>query len=115
MHEDLIQSALDSALRRAGADGGAAAVRACVIALGELTGLTPEAFTMEWQMLARGTRFEHAQIQIHIRPAELQCMACFQKYHPGTQRTLCPHCGSVGAKVLGGEECRVESIQFESQ
>ena len=114
MHEDLIQSALDSALRRAGADG-AASVRACVIALGELTGLTHEAFMAEWQMRARGTRFEHAQLQIRTRPAELQCMACFQKYHPDGQLTVCPYCGSVGAKVLGGEECRVESIQYETQ
>ena len=36
-------------------------------------------------------------------------MACFTKYHPNRGETMCPHCGSRGAKILAGEEFSMEA------
>jgi Zn finger protein HypA/HybF involved in hydrogenase expression len=49
---------------------------------------------------------------LHFRliTAEVQCMACFQKYHPEGGEIHCPQCGSFGAKILSGEEFTLESI-----
>jgi len=54
-----------------------------------------------------------AQIPLTIRrvPTEQQCMACFEKYHPTRAEVSCPHCGSVGAKIISGEEFYLESIE----
>jgi Zn finger protein HypA/HybF involved in hydrogenase expression len=54
-----------------------------------------------------------AQIPLTIRrvPTEQQCMACFEKYHPIHTEISCPRCGSVGAKIIAGEEFYLESIE----
>jgi hydrogenase nickel incorporation protein HypA/HybF len=80
------------------------------LVIGELIDFSPEIF----QRLTRGTSMEDAKLQIRIAPAELQCMACFGKYHPIGKRISCPICGSVGAKILSGEEFIVESIEMKN-
>jgi len=117
MKNGLVHNVFESALRRARSERlplTSGAIRACHIALGELVELTPEAFRAEWVSLARGTPAEHATLHFRRLPAELQCMVCFQKYHPAHAVPACPYCGSVGAKVLSGEECFVESIEAEN-
>ena len=47
--------------------------------------------------------------------AEIQCMACFIKYQPLDGRIHCPQCGSVGAKILSGEEFYFESIELDHE
>ena len=83
------------------------------IAIGEISELDPASFQTHWKELSKGTPAEHAQLHFRLISAEVQCMACFQKYHPRDQKISCPYCGSVGAKILTGEECYLESIETE--
>ena len=83
------------------------------VALGELSEADPISIQTQWRELSKGTRAEHAQLHFRLIPAEVQCMACFQKYHPVDRKILCPYCGSFGAKILTGEECYLESIETE--
>jgi Zn finger protein HypA/HybF involved in hydrogenase expression len=57
-----------------------------------------------------------AQTRLTIRrvPTEQQCMACFEKYHPTRAEVSCPHCRSVGAKIITGEEFFLESIEEQN-
>jgi Zn finger protein HypA/HybF involved in hydrogenase expression len=43
----------------------------------------------------------------------LQCMTCFEKYHPTDGELICPKCHGVGAKIIAGEEFSLESIDVE--
>jgi len=81
------------------------------IALGELLPLSQEEIRTQWLTLADGTRFAGAQVKIRLIPAEQQCMVCFEKYHPLHGEVSCPNCGSVGAKILAGEEFYLESVE----
>jgi len=83
------------------------------IALGEIAKLDPASLQTHWNELSQGTPAEHAQLHFRLIPAEVQCMACFQKYHPLAKKITCPYCGSFGAKILTGEECHLESITTE--
>ena len=74
------------------------------IAMGELFPLTEESLRDQWSELTGGKM----TLSIRIIRAELQCMVCFEKYHPAQKETACPHCASMGAKVLAGEECFIE-------
>ena len=85
------------------------------IALGEIAELDPASLQTHWNELSQGTPAEHAQLHFRLIPAEVQCMACFQKYHPLDKKIICPYCGSFGAKILTGEECHLESIETEPQ
>ena len=85
------------------------------IAVGEISEFDPISIQAHWNKLSKGTPLEHAQLHFRLISAEVQCMACFQKYHPLDKKILCPYCGSVGAKILTGEECYLESIGTENE
>jgi len=85
------------------------------IALGEISDLDQTSIQTHWQELSKGTPAEQAQLHFRLIPAEVQCMACFRKYHPVDKKISCPYCGSVGAKILTGEECYLESIETEHE
>jgi len=77
------------------------------IAVGESIPFSDEQIRAQWDETAL------AQIPLIIRrmPAEQQCMACFEKYHPARAEVSCPYCGSVGAKIIAGEEFYLESVE----
>ncbi len=82
--------------------------------LGELSDLTEQTIQQHWKELSQNTPAEQARLHIRLIKAELQCMACFQKYHPAQKKIHCPYCGSYGAKILTGEEFRLESIELDT-
>jgi hydrogenase nickel incorporation protein HypA/HybF len=90
-------------------------VRSLLFALGEISELDPASIQEQWEQLSQGTLAERAQLHFRFIKAEVQCMACFQKYHPLDGQIHCPYCGSFGAKVLSGEEFYLESIEFDDR
>ena len=83
------------------------------IVIGELTNHTVDSIRGAWEVLAKGTAGEAARLHFRQVPAEVQCMVCFEKYHPEQGRIRCPHCGSLGAKILAGEEFYMEALDVE--
>lgn len=83
------------------------------IALGEIAEFQRDSIQSHWNKLSKDTLAEHAQLYFRLITAEVQCMACFKKYHPEGGEIRCPYCGSYGAKILSGEEFYIESIETE--
>ena len=106
------QSLLDQALRRARA-ANATRVKSLQLALGEIAELDQETIRKHWEELSQGTPAEQAGLDFRSIQAQVQCMACFQKYHPQQGKIHCPHCGSYGARILSGEEFYIDSIELE--
>ena len=88
-------------------------VRSLQLALGEIAELDPASIQKHWNELSKGTPAERAQLNFRFIKAEVQCMACFQKYYPVDGKIHCPYCGSYGAKVLSGEEFYLEWIELD--
>ena len=101
-------------LKRSLAQAGNAKITNIYLALGEIAELNPSLIQRHWHELSEGTPAEQAQLHFRLIQAEVQCMACFGKYHPVDGKIHCPNCGSYGAKVLSGEEFILESIELES-
>ena len=85
------------------------------LVLGEIADLTHATIQQHWNELSQGTLAEQARLHFRFINAEVQCMACFQKYHPLDKKIHCPYCGSYGAKILTGEEFHLESIELENK
>jgi hydrogenase nickel incorporation protein HypA/HybF len=109
---NITQTFLDKAIRQL-SETHSKRVTAIHIALGEISELDSATLQISWTELSQGTPAEHAQLHFRLITAEVQCMACFQKYHPVNKKISCPYCGSVGAKILTGEECYLESIETD--
>ena len=88
-------------------------VRRLQFVLGEISELDQSSIQRHWEELSQGTLAERAQVHFRSIKAEVQCMACFEKYHPVDGKIHCPYCGSYGAKVLSGEEFYLESIEWD--
>ena len=82
------------------------------LAIGEIAEIDQNAIRRHWNDLSKGTPAESAQLHFRVIPAEVQCMSCFRKYHPENGKILCSNCGSMGAKILSGEEFYLESIEL---
>ena len=107
-----VQNILQKAIQQANAKKAGHITR-LQIAMGELVDYTSESIQSHFDELSRGTIAEGAKLEIRLVQAEVQCMACFTKYHPQGGQIVCPNCKSVGAKILTGEEFFLEFIQTE--
>ena len=90
-------------------------VRSVTLAIGEIAELDEHLIQQHWSQLSQGTPAEQAQLHFRLIKAEVQCMACFSKYHPMDRRIHCPYCGSYGAKVLSGEEFYLEAFESDDE
>jgi hydrogenase nickel incorporation protein HypA/HybF len=109
-----VQSLLAKALLRA-RESRAKQIRTVHLALGEIAELDQNSLRQYWNELSRGTPAERAQLHFRLIEAEVQCMACFEKYHPLNGEIHCPYCGSYGAKVLAGEEFSLEAVELDDE
>lgn len=109
-----IKIIFQQALRQA-QELNAAQVENIHLAVGEIAELDQTMIRDHWAELSKGTLLEHAQILFRSITAEVQCMACFKKYHPENGTIHCPNCGSFGAKILSGEEFYFESIETDDE
>ena len=85
------------------------------LALGEISELDQTFIQQQWDELSQGTPAERARLDFRSIKAEVQCMACFQKYHPVDGKIHCPYCGSFGAKILSGEEFYLDLIEWDDE
>lgn len=90
-------------------------IKSIHLVIGEISELDQSLIQKHWSEISRGTAAEQAQLHFRLIKAEVQCMACFGKYHPVDGRIHCPYCGSYGAKVLSGEEFDLESVELEHE
>lgn len=113
MHElPVTQSILSIALRHA-EQAQAKRITDIHIVMGELSTNVDDSVQFYWDLLAKGTPAEGAKLHFRRIQAELQCMACFTKYHPKDGELVCPNCGGVGAKIIAGEEFSLEAIDVD--
>ena len=92
-----------------------ARIKSVHLVLGDVAELDQNLIEKHWRELSKGTPAEHARLHFRLRKAEVQCMACFNKYQPLDGKIHCPYCGSYGAKILSGEEFELESIELEPE
>ncbi len=115
MHElPATQSILEIALRHA-KEAGAGRVSDIHLVIGQLASLVDDSIQFYWDIVAKDTLAEGARLHFKRVPAELQCMICAEKYRPDGKEIQCPNCGSVGAKIIAGEEFFLEAIDVDEQ
>jgi len=83
------------------------------IVIGDLASMVDDSIQFYWEVIAKDTIAERAQLHFRRIPAELQCNTCSEKYHPSAQELICPRCNGIGARIISGEEFFLESIDVE--
>lgn len=113
MHElSVTESLLNIALQHA-EKAGARRVTDLHLVIGELASMVDDSIQFYWDIIAKDTIAEQAILHFRRVPAQLQCMTCFEKYHPTDRELACPKCNGVNTRIIAGEEFRLESIDVE--
>lgn len=85
---------------------------------GALANVVPDAMRFAFEVLTKGTEFEHAVLEMNEEPVRLACGDCGKDFEPGAVSLAvfspCPHCGEeIGHRVLAGKELLIEHIEVE--
>ena len=112
MHELAIaESIVDIAVRHA----RGRAVSRVEVAVGHLRQVVPSALAFAFELVARGTSLDGAELVMNVVPAAGRCRTCGQESVLDGFPLLCRACGSADVAVTAGDELRVESLDVEEQ
>ncbi len=114
MHElSITESILEIATRHAEA-AGAQKVTGINIIVGRLSSVVDDSVQFYWDIISQDTICAGAILQFERNPARMKCLECATEYTFDHDLIPCPQCGSFLAKIISGEEFRMDSIEVEA-
>ena len=110
MHElSIAESVVDVSVRHA----RGRPVVAVELRVGHLRQVVPSALQFAFELLARGTPVEGAELRIEEVPAAGHCRDCGATTPLSEFPLTCRHCGGIDLEVTCGEELSVDSLELE--
>jgi hydrogenase nickel incorporation protein HypA/HybF len=89
----------------------AARVTAIRLGIGSRRKFDLPTLTEEFQRVARGTVAEGARLEVHVLIQHRRCRACGFEFDTLVGEE-CPECGAPRTRPIGGEELRIEQIEW---
>jgi hydrogenase nickel incorporation protein HypA/HybF len=116
MHEmSVTESILNISLEHA-QRANARAITAIHIRLGELASMVDDSIRFYWEIIAKDTLAEKAELVFTRTPARVLCHTCQHDFDWHRKDSFaCPQCGGQDLRVQGGDELQVESIEVEAE
>ena len=115
MHElGIAQHLLDLTLRYA-QEAGAVRVARLNLVIGEFSSVVDDSLQFYWEMIAKGTIAEQAELCFERVPGRLRCTTCGHEFYFADYAGQCPACGGEQARVADGDQFKLESIEVEKE
>ena len=112
MHELSIASAvLETSLRHA----GGRRVTRVVVRTGAMRQVVGSSLEFYFEIVARDTVCEGAELMLIDVPTELRCRECATDWSPQIPAFRCPACGGADVAIAAGEELEVDYIEVEQE
>jgi hydrogenase nickel incorporation protein HypA/HybF len=83
--------------------------------VGALRQVVPDSLRFYFEIVARDTACEGAELELVEITTELKCSDCERRWSPQIPAFRCPDCGAANVQVLAGEELDVEYIEVEDR
>jgi hydrogenase nickel incorporation protein HypA/HybF len=83
--------------------------------VGRLRQVVPDSLLFYFEIVARDTPCEGAELQLEEIEARLRCSECERRWEPEIPAFRCPQCGSADVEVTAGEELEVQFIEIEDE
>ena len=110
MHELAIA---DSVVTIASEHAGDRRVTKVFLRVGHLRQVVPSALEFAFELVARGTAVEGAELEVEHVPATARCAACATETELTSFLAPCAGCGSMDLEVLGGDELAVDALELD--
>lgn len=113
MHElSLAHSLIEIATEHARANGSDR-VLAVTLRIGALSCVHRSALEFSFELAAKDTPLEGAELRIIDVPIAIYCESCKREVQlPGIQRFRCPHCDVPSADIRSGKELDILTIEL---
>jgi len=113
MHElSITENILEITLRHA-QNAGATSVTNIYLVIGQLSSIVDDSVKFYWDMIAKDTIAQNADLHFKRIQTRLACIDCSQEYEPISDDLSCPNCQSSRVKILKGEEFYIEAIDID--
>lgn len=112
MHELSIADAIVSIAARNARGKRVALVE---VEIGALRQVVPDALAFAFELCAKGTAVEGAELRIEDVPVQVACTQCDETSRAPDFPLRCARCGSLDVEVVAGEELSVEALELEDQ
>jgi hydrogenase nickel incorporation protein HypA/HybF len=112
MHELSVASAvLNTAVKHA----AQRPVSVVSLRVGRLRQVVPDSLRFYFEIVARDTICERAELRIAQIDVRLRCADCVCEWQPSILAFRCPDCGASDVAVIAGEELEVDYIEVQEQ
>ncbi len=113
MHEmSIVDSFIKIILEEWNRQGGTGRVSRINLRIGKLTAIIPRTFQFCFDMLAKDTVLENAQLEISEVPVKVKCSQCNSIREIDQPEFVCPECGDKALEIISGRELFIESFEL---
>jgi len=114
MHElPITENILEIVIKHAN-NAGAQKVNSINIVIGKLASVVDDSVQFYWDIIAKGTIAEEANLKFIRIPIKFLCQDCKNEFSPTDNEFSCSECKSINLKLLSGREFYIESIEIEN-
>ena len=85
------------------------------VEIGRLRQVVPAALRFGFDLTARGTVVDGAELALKEIPVRLQCHGCATESEAGAFPFGCATCGSLDVEVIDGEQLQVVALVLEDE
>lgn len=111
MHEMSICESIVETARTVALQEGASRVTKVRLEIGCFGGVETEALRFGFDVVARGTAVEGAELDIIELPGRAWCFGCLEAHDITARGEPCPACGDHRLSVTGGEVLRIKDLE----
>jgi hydrogenase nickel incorporation protein HypA/HybF len=83
------------------------------VRVGHLRQVVPTALEFAFELVAKGTVLDGAELELENVPARGRCRDCGAETTMSAFPLACSACGGLDIEILAGEELEVESLEVE--
>ena len=113
MHELSLAEAINNTIKELCSRSEWTRVRRVVLKVGYMRQVDPELLSFAFDVVAKETISEGAELSVLELPVVFKCNACGQENSSENTAFLCPNCGSTNVELLSGMELTIESMEVE--
>ena len=81
--------------------------------IGPFAGIELDALHFCFDVVARGTLSENAELHVIQPDAQAWCLACSKTVNIKARYDSCPHCSSHQLQITAGDELRIKELEVE--
>jgi hydrogenase nickel incorporation protein HypA/HybF len=115
MHELSLAEKINNTIKELCERSSWTRVRRVVLKVGHMRQVDPELLSFAFDVVAKGTVSEGAEVSVLELPIVFLCHSCGKETSSEGMVFICENCGGANVEIRSGMELTIESMEVESR